>query len=191
MHRLQKGVLAVGALCVLLAASQAGATMLLHMDLGELVQRADRIFRGTVIDVEQSSVTAGGGELPMVVYRLRVEEMLKGEADVAKGDEAYVEIRMVGSIKDEDPQGDLQRFSPFRDVPRLRMGSDYLLLTTPESAIGLSTTVGLGQGAFSVFSLDKIDYAVNQFDNAGLGLDGSGALPYGDLVAAIKGLMGQ
>ncbi len=191
MHRLQRRVLAAGALCVLLAVSQAGATMLLHMDLGELVQRADRIFRGTVIDVEQSSVEAGGSELPMVVYRLRVEEMLKGDADVVKGDEAYVEIRMVGSIKDEDPGDGLQRFSQFRDVPRLRMGSDYLLLTTPASPIGLSTTVGLGQGAFSVFSRDKIDYAVNQFDNLGLGIDGSGAVPYADLVVAIKGLMGQ
>lgn len=190
MQRLQRRVLAAAALCALLAVSQAGATTLLKMDLGELVQRSDRIFRGTVIDVEQSSVTAGGGELPMVVYRLRVEEMLKGEADVVKGDEAYVEIRMAGSIKDETSQGDLQRFSMFRDVPRLTMGSDYLLLTTPESSIGLSTTVGLGQGAFSVFSRDKTDYAVNQFDNAGLGIDG-GAVPYADLVAAIKGLMGQ
>jgi hypothetical protein len=184
-------VLAAGALCVLLAVSQAGATMLLQMDLGELVQRSDRIFRGTVIDVEQSSVAAGGGELPMVVYRLRVEEMLKGEADVVKGDEAYVEIRMVGSIKDERPVNGLQRFSNFRDVPRLTMGSDYLLLTTPPSELGLSTTVGLGQGTFSVVRRDKTDYAVNQYDNLGLGIDGDGAVPYADLVAEIKGLMGR
>jgi hypothetical protein len=191
MQREQRKVLLVAALCALLAVSQAGATMLQHMELGELVQRADRIFRGTVIDVEQSSVEAGGGELPMVLYRLRVEEMVKGEADVVKGDEAFVEIRMVGSLKDQGPQGGLERFDMFRDVPRLTMGSDYLLLTTPTSAIGLSTTVGLGQGAFSVHSVDKTDYAVNQFDNAGLGLDGSGAVPYADLVTQIKGLMGQ
>jgi hypothetical protein len=191
MQRLQRRVLAATALCALLAVSQAGATMLLQMDLGELVQRSDRIFRGTVIDVEQSSVAAGGGELPMVVYRLRVEEMLKGEADVVKGDEAYVEIRMVGSIKDERPVNGLQRFSNFRDVPRLTMGSDYLLLTTPPSELGLSTTVGLGQGTFSVVRRDKTDYAVNQYDNLGLGIDGDGAVPYADLVAEIKGLMGR
>jgi hypothetical protein len=191
MHRLQRRVLAATALCALLAVSQAGATMLLQMDLGELVQRSDRIFRGTVIDVEQSSLAAGGGELPMVVYRLRVEEMLKGEADVVKGDEAYVEIRMVGSIKDERPVNGLQRFSNFRDVPRLTMGSDYLLLTTPPSELGLSTTVGLGQGTFSVVRRDKTDYAVNQYDNLGLGIDGDGAVPYADLVAEIKGLMGR
>lgn len=191
MHRGQRRVLLVAALCALLAVSQAGATLLQHMGLGELVQRADRIFRGTVIEVEQSTVEAGGGDLPMVLYRLRVEEMVKGEADVVKGDEAFVEIRMVGSLKDQRSQNGLERFDMFRDVPRLTMGSDYLLMTTPASAIGLSTTVGLGQGAFTVYTVDKTEYAVNQFDNAGLGLDGSGAVPYEELVAQIKGLTGQ
>jgi hypothetical protein len=98
---------------------------------------------------------------------------------------------MVGSIKDERPVNGLQRFSNFRDVPRLTMGSDYLLLTTPPSELGLSTTVGLGQGTFSVVRRDKTDYAVNQYDNLGLGIDGDGAVPYADLVAEIKGLMGR
>ncbi|MEJ2582157.1 MAG: hypothetical protein P8127_11080 [Acidobacteriota bacterium] len=165
--------------------------MLMHLDLAAMTDRADRIFRGTVVDVEQSSIEAGGGELPMVIYRLKVEDSLKGEADVVKGDEAYVEIHMVGSIKDEALQGDLVHFDMFRDVPRLRMGSDYLLFTTPPSAIGLSTTVGLGQGAFSVYSQDKQDWAVNQFDNAGLGIGGGGAVAYSDLVAEIKARMGE
>jgi len=184
-------ILGVLALCALVPLTQAGATMLMHFDLAALTDRADRIFRGTVIDVEQSSIEAGGGELPMVIYRLRVEESLKGDADVVKGDEAYVEIRMVGSIKDEAQQGDLARFDMFRDVPRLKMGSDYLLFTTQPSAIGLSTTVGLGQGAFAVYSQDKQDWAVNQFDNAGLGVGGEGAVPYSGLVAEIKARMGE
>jgi hypothetical protein len=179
------------ALCALVPLTQAGATMLMHFDLAALTDRADRIFRGTVIDVEQSSIEAGGGELPMVIYRLRVEESLKGDADVVKGDEAYVEIRMVGSIKDDAPQGDLVQFDMFRDVPRLRMGSDYLLFTTLPSEIGLSTTVGLGQGAFAVYSQDKEDWAVNQFDNAGLGVGGGGAVPYAGLVAEIKARIGE
>jgi hypothetical protein len=179
------------ALCTLVPLAQAGATMLMHFDLAALTDRADRIFRGTVIDVEQSSIEAGGGELPMVIYRFKVEDSLKGDADVVKGDEAYIEVRMVGSIKDEAQQGDLVRFNMFRDVPRLRMGSDYLLFTTPPSSIGLSTTVGLGQGAFSVYSQDKQDWAVNQYDNAGLGVGGGGAVPYADLVAAVKARMGE
>ena len=179
------------ALCALVPLTQAGATMLMHFDLAALTDRADRIFRGTVVDVEQSSIEAGGGELPMVIYRLKVEESLKGDADVVKGDEAFVEIRMVGSIKDEVPQDGVVRFDMFRDVPRLTMGSDYLLFTTPASAIGLSTTVGLGQGAFAVYSQDKQDWAVNQFDNDGLGVGSGGAVSYASLVAEIKARMGE
>lgn len=191
MHAKSKLCIAVIAAVMLVTAIPASATTLLQMQLGDLVQRADTIFRGTVVDVEQSSIEVGGGELPMVVYRLRVDELVKGEADVVKGDEAYIEIRMVGSIKDSVAVGDSERFSIFRDVPRLTMGSDYVLFMTPESSVGLSVTVGLGQGAFSVYSQDKIDYAVNQYDNAGLGLGDGGAVPYADLMAAVKGLMGQ
>ena len=179
------------ALCALVPLTQVGATMLMHFDLAALTDRADRIFRGTVVDVEQSSIEAGGGELPMVVYRLKVEESLKGDADVVKGDEAYIEIRMVGSIKDEAPRNGAVRFDMFRDVPRLKMGSDYLLFTTPPSAIGLSTTVGLGQGAFSVYSQDKQDWAVNQFGNDGLGVGSGGGVSYASLVAEIKARMGE
>ena len=184
-------ILGVLALCALVPLTQAGATMLMHFDLAALTDRADRIFRGTVIDVEQSSIEAGGGELPMVIYRLRVEESLKGDADVVKGDEAYVEIHMVGNIKDEAQQGDLVRFDMFRDVPRLIIEQDDAEFTTQPSAIGLSTTVGLGQGAFAVYSQDKQDWAVNQFDNAGLGVGGEGAVPYAGLVAEIKARMGE
>ena len=180
-------LLAVAALVV----SPLAATTLLQMDLGELVDRSDRIFRGTVVDVEQSTITAGGGELPMVVYRLRVEESFKGGADVVKGDEAMIEIRMVGSIKAPEPQGDFVRFDMFRDVPRLSMGSDYLLFTTRPGASGLSTTVGLGQGAFSVFSLAKEDFAVNQFNNGGLGFDQAGPVAYSEIAARILALLGQ
>lgn len=184
-------ILWVLALCALVPLTQAGATMLMQFDLAGLTDRADRIFRGTVVDVEQSSIEAGGGELPMVIYRLKVEESLKGDADVVKGDEAYIEIRMVGSIKADTQSGDIEKFSVFSDVPRLAMGSDYLLFTTQPSAIGLSTTVGLGQGAFSVYAQDKQDWAVNQFDNAGLGVGDGGALVYSDLVVAIRARMGE
>jgi hypothetical protein len=176
---------------VLIAPLQLGATTLLHMDLGDLVQRADRIFRGTVVDVEQGVVAAGGGELPAVTYRLKVEESFKGGADIVKGDAAMIEIRMVGSIKAATASGDLQHFSAFRDVPRLKMGSDYLLFTTPPSAVGLSVTVGLGQGAFTVFSRNREDFAVNEFNNAGLGFDSAGPVAYSEISAKIRALLGQ
>lgn len=176
---------------LLLIAPQLTATTLVHMDLAELVQRADRIFRGTVVDVIPGSIEAGGGELPTTTYVLRIEDHFKGTADQIKGDAQIMEVRMVGSIKTEVAEGGYQHFPAFRDVPRLKMGSDYLLLTTPRSPIGLSTTVGLGQGAFTVFSRDKQDFAVNEFDNLGLGFEGSGPVPYAELVAKILSLLGQ
>lgn len=176
---------------LLILTAQVQATTVLQLDLGELTTRAGNIFRGTVIDVEQGTVQAGGGELPAVTYRFKVEELFKGEASEVKGDQAIIEVRMIGSIKEAAPEGAYVRLNTFRDVPRLKMGSDYLLFTTTESAVGLSVTVGLGQGAFKVFSLDKEDFAVNEFNNMGLGLDASGPVQYSELSAKIRALLGQ
>lgn len=171
---------------------QAQSTVMLQLDLQELTTRADKIFRGTVIGVTEGTLEAGGGELPTVSYRIAVDEMFKGEATEVKGDKAIVEIRMVGSLELDkaDENGNLH-FSPFRDVPRLSVGGNYVLFTTPESAIGLSVTVGLGQGAFSVYADDGEFMAVNEFNNAGLGLNGDGPVEYNKLGAQIRALLGQ
>ena len=180
---------------LLILTAQVHATMMLQMNLEEMTGRADKIFRGTVIGVQQGTIEAGGTELPAVTYRFKVEELLKGEATQVKGDKAVMEIRMIGSLVHSKPDenGNL-KFSPFRDVPRLNEGGDYLLFTTAESAIGLSTTVGFGQGAFKVFPVDGADddyLAVNEFNNAGLGLSGAGPVGYVELSAQIHALLGQ
>lgn len=184
-------VAAIVSLVALTATLPLGATTLLQMDLAELTGRADKIFRGTVVDVEQGSVALGGGDIPVVTYKLRVEEMLKGSPDATKGDASMVEVRMVGSIKPAVVVGTARHLSALYDVPRLKMGRDYLLFTTPPSQAGLSTTVGLGQGAFDVFSRDKEDYAQNQFGNLGLGLGADGPAVYSELAAKINALLGQ
>ena len=194
MNWKKNGYLLVAASALILTA-QVHATMMLHMDLGELTAGADKIFRGTVTDVQQGTIEAGGAELPMVTYKFKVEEIFKGEATQVKGDKAVMEIRMIGSLvhSKADENGNL-KFSPFRDVPRLAEGSDYLLFTTPESSIGLSMTVGLGQGAFKVSPVDGADgeyQVVNEFNNAGLGLNGAGPVGYVELSAQINALLGQ
>ena len=103
-----------------------------------------------------------------------------------------MEITMVGGLKSDARSVDgKQHFSPFRDIPRLQKGGDYLLFASPESAIGLSTTVGLGQGAFKVAPLEGELHAVNEFNNAGLGLNGPGPVRYVDLSARINELLGN
>ena len=179
----------------LILAAQVQATTMLQLNLEEMTVRADKIFRGTVIGVEQGTIEAGGAELPAVTYRFRVDELFKGEATQVKGDAAVMEIRMIGSLVHTKPDenGNL-KFSPFRDVPRLNEGGDYLLFTTAESSIGLSVTVGLGQGAFKVSPVDGADnefQAVNEFNNEGLGLNGAGPVGYAELSTQIHALLGQ
>lgn len=183
------------AAALVLGAAQAGATIMLQMDLGELVTRSDKIFRGTVIEIEQTSITAGGAELPAVKYTLQVNEMLKGVPSRTEDNVSIVEIQMIGKSVHDKPNADGQlKVSIFRDVPKLNKGGEYLLFTTPESAIGLSVTVGLGQGAFKVLPVDGSDTeftAVNEFDNAGLGLASSGPVSYTVLSDEVRSHLGQ
>lgn len=176
----------------LILAAQVNATIMLQLNLEEMTERAGTIFRGTVISVKQGTIEAGGAELPTVTYRFRVEELFKGQATEVKGDKAVMEIRMIGSLKPGQTAVDGKvKFSAFRDVPRLNNGGDYLLFATPASSIGLSTTVGLGQGAFKVAPMDGELRAVNEFNNQGLGLNGAGPVEYVKLSEQIHTLLGQ
>lgn len=187
--KLGRTALATLAILALLSAApslEASMAMVAKMGLGEMTVNAAHIFRGTVIDVEQSSITAGGGELPMVVYTLRVDEAFKG--DFGSGKDAQVmEIRMLGSIKAEPAAGSVQHFSTLPDLPRLQSGHDYVLFTTAPSAAGLSTPVGLGQGAFRVYDDEGQEMAANELDNAGLF---AGPVTYSALAGAIHGELG-
>ena len=175
-------------LALLLAAPSLEAAMVAKMGLPQLAHNAAHIFRATVMDVEQSSVALGGGELPVVVYTLKVDETFKG--DFGSGKDAMVmEVRMLGSIKDQAVTvGDYQRVSALPDMPSLQRGHDYVLFTSAPSAIGLSTTVGLGQGSFRVFSQDHQEMVANELDNAGIF---AGPVTYAALADAIHGAVGN
>lgn len=166
-----------------LALPAADAAIVAKMDLTDLTSNAHQIFRGTVTDVEQTTVTVGGGELPAVVVQMRVADVLKGDP----GDK--VEIKMLGSIKDTPvTAGDAQRVNVLPDLPKLTVGGDYLLFTTEPSSLGLSTTVGLGQGSFRVYLDEQQEVASNELNNAGLF---SGPVTYGALTAAIDAELGN
>ena len=180
----------------LLLASYASGTTLVQMNLADLAGRAEKVFRGTVVSAKPGTVKAGGGDLPIVVYRLRVDEEFKGEFGEEK-EKDLIEIRMVGTLKEIRHAG-LSRFSPWRDVPRLERGQEYVLFTTRPSRVGLSTTVGLGQGAFRILGAGKEEQAVNAFGNLGLSrgmprtaLPSGGAVPYADLARAIRAVLGE
>ena len=179
-------------------ASGARATTLTQMSLRDLARNAGRIFRGTVVAVDTGTVQAGGGALPIVTYRLSVDEAFKGDfTPVKAGGPTVVEIRMVGT-KAARTSGTTRRLPVLWDVPRLVKGQEYVLFTTEPSRIGLSTTVGLGQGAFVLMGGGKEQLAVNAFNNSGLGrglraglLPGGGPVPYGQLAQAIRAVLAE
>lgn len=200
MHRrqLMSGLLIVLALSVLWAPAQAATV--LQLNLEQMVDRAERIFRGTVLDVREGTVQAGGAELPTVTYRVRVDEAFKGTYQEVKGMQ-IAEITMLGKLK-QGQTSTTTRSVPLIDLPRLEVGKDYLLLTTQPSAIGLSTTVGLGQGAFRVTGKPGQELAVNGNQNLGLlkgmggvsgnvvpNQNGSGPVSYTALAALIQDLV--
>jgi hypothetical protein len=176
-----------GLLATLLLAAciiqSAHATAVLQMTLDELTSRADRVFRGSVMSVEPGTTEVGGGTLPTVVYEVLVEEQFKGNYPSADG-KTIVTITMVGSMKQETATNGQRRLSALPELPELNVGEAYVLFTTKPSAVGLSTTVGLGQGAFKIFiSEDGEELAANELDNAGLF---NGPVTYTQLASAIR-----
>lgn len=179
----------------LFACTFANATMVQQMNLGELALNADKIFRGTVTSVENGTVTLGGGELPTVKYVIRVSETFKGDTTSANdkaGD--VVEVMMLGRQKQATSDGDIQHFIPFQP-PAFEQGKEYLLFTTAPSSVGLSMTVGVGQGAFDFVDENNV---MNAAKNAGLfrdmdstGMPQRGPIPFAVLAERIRSLIGN
>jgi hypothetical protein len=170
----------------------AEASNVVHMTLRDLVARGDRIVRGTVLAADEGTVAAGGGNLPIVNYRIRVDEALKGS--VASGD--VIEVSLLAPSK-QISAGPDRRASLLRELPRFAVGRDYLFVLTRPSRIGLSTTVGLGQGLFELRGRPGQEQAVNEANNLGLfsGMSGGPATPgpvnYASLAKQIRALVGR
>lgn len=164
------------------------AASVLQMNLGSLCERSDKIFRGRVIDSETGTIEAGGAELSVVAYTIAVTEGFKGDF----GPKGVVTVRFLASKAALVPySGDVHRMASFAGLPALSVGQEYLLFTTQPSAIGLSTTVGLGHGCFQVSSVNKEDFVVNEFDNLGIfegvsGMPASGPVTYDAMADAIE-----
>ena len=173
--------------------SQLIATTVLEMNLAALTEGADMIFRGTVLDVSETSVQAGGGTIKAIKYTIVVDEAFKGEFPLVK-EQKIAEIKMVGSLKQYH-----KGVRPIPGFPLLKIGSDYLLMVAPAGPVGLTSTMGLGQGAFSIIHdpNTKEEMALNDFNNASLfkGMAGlpqePGAVTYTVLVEAINTELSQ
>jgi hypothetical protein len=153
-----------------IVAVPAGAAMILKMNLAQLTDRADAIFRGEVLSAEPGKISIGGGTLPTVTYRLRVDETFKGKFEPKENSAPEVEITMLGTFKAAVHSGNQERLtSALPEIPKLRVGESYVLFTTAPSASGLRSPVGLGQGSFRIYAgPNKTELAVNELNNLGL-----------------------
>lgn len=181
----------------------AGAGMVLKMNLSQLTDRADAIFRGQVLSAEPGKISIGGGTLPTITYRLRVDEAFKGKFDAKENAAPEVEITMLGTPKAAVRSGSQTHLtSSLPEIPKLRVGEDYVLFTTAPGKSGLRSPVGLGQGSFRIYpGPNKIELAVNELNNLGLfdggasvqrAADGSqGPVTYTRLAVAILAELGK
>lgn len=175
---------------VALAASTANATSALQMNLAQMINSSDKVFVGTVIDVTESTVQGGGGDLPAITYRFQVSDTFKGDFEEIKGVK-YTEVTMLGRIKFIK-----ERKHPIEDFPLLYEGEEYLLIVAPVGPIGLTTTMGLGQGSFTLAGSADSKVALNGARNVGLfsgmnvGFPDGVAISYSDLAALIRDIVG-
>lgn len=164
MHEFRYSLRAFMALALFLfGIASVSSANVQHLTLKELVARADRIVRGTVIDQDDTMVTAGGGSLPATLYRITVAEALKGA--VKAGD--TIEVRLLARPK-VAAASQFRRGTLLQDLPEFETGREYLFILTRPSAVGLSTTVGLRQGLFELRGRSNEALAVNGANNLGL-----------------------
>jgi hypothetical protein len=151
----------------------ASAAMIMKMNLAQLTDRADTIFRGEVLSVEPGKISIGGGTLPTVTYRLRVDEAFKGQFEAKENVSPEVEITMLGTFKADahsnQSGGHTRLTSSLPELPKLQVGQSYVLFTTAPGKSGLRSPVGLGQGSFRIYAgANKTEFAVNELNNIGL-----------------------
>lgn len=178
-----------GLACSVAFLAPANATSVLQMNLNQMTAGADTIVRGEVIEARQTSVEAGGGNLPAMYFKVRVSEALKGQVQTVK-DAQVVEFKMLGKLKDYNANKAI-----YDGFPALRQGQEYLLFIGASSSVGLTTTMGLGQGCFHVVASSSGDMATNAFENAGLfkGMDvdpADGPVSYDTLRSLIQAKLG-
>lgn len=174
----------------MLSAGALHAATAVQMNLEQMVTNSERVFVGTVLDVTESRKQVGGGEVPAITYLIKVSDSFKGEFQELKG-ERFTEVTMIGSLKHYQ-----DGHHPIADFPMLQVGSEYLLMVAPAGPIGLTATMGLGQGCFSITGDDTDKVALNGANNVGLfagmqvGFADGEAVSYGALSTMINDIVG-
>lgn len=131
----------------------AEASQIRSLNLQQMSLKADRVFAGRCLDVRVDE-DPGLGQ-PVTTVTLAVTRSVKG------GARGQVSIRMLGRQDGRDPEG-----GEIGGLPRFAPGEEVVLFLYGDSARGLTSPVGFGQGKFAIHT-DKQGkrLAVNAFAN--------------------------
>ncbi len=160
------GISMVPLLAVLTCAA-GWATSVRLVNLAEMTEAADRVFRGRCVSVKKLADPAGG--FPAVEFRFEVLEAVKG---TEKGQ--TVVFRQVQTAR--------RGAGGIPGIPEYRKGEDLLIFLAGDSRIGLTSPIGLGQGAFRLREGGDGDLeALNEIENRNLtvGLESAKAASMG------------
>lgn len=147
---------------------------LLPLDLPELTGQAERIFVGRVETVASGRDQSG---LPAVWTTFAVEQPLKGWPGAAAPH--HVTLKQLGT----GFGGADAAVVPHSALPRYRAGESVVLFVHPDSALGFTSPVGLGQGCFRIGEHDGVRTVENDVGNRNLSSTATAAQARGNAAA--------
>lgn len=183
----RRAILAAVVAATLVALARAGSAMtVLPIDLPALAGQAERIFVGRVERVTTGRDAHG---LPATWTTFHVAERLKGPAG------ASVTVKQLGATVGAGGA----RVLPHPSLPRYEVGESVVLFVHPESALGFTSPVGLGQGCFHVRGTPDAPVVENEVGNRNLAPSGAPharvtapaitPVPLDDFLARVRGLV--
>ena len=155
-------LLAAGIAALVAWVGPAQAMTILPLDLPAMTGQAARIFVGRV---ERIAAGRDAGGLPATWTTFTIIEPVKGTV----GD--TLTVKQLGTSL-AGPDGQVL---PHPAVPHYRVGESVVLFLQPESALGFTSPVGLGQGCFRVRTEHGTSVAENDVGNRNLGAPSTGA----------------
>lgn len=129
---------------LLVLADTGHATKLLHRNLKGLVTFSKRIFMGTCVSIREGALEQKNGKLYYTEYTFEVSERFKG--DVAE----TITFRQFGMITPKPIDETTAVFQRVSAMPIYRQDQEYMLFLIGDSRLGLTSPVGLHQGAFLI-----------------------------------------
>jgi hypothetical protein len=174
MSRIAYLLIFAGVALFIVNRSTMGHHMVVRCNLEEMTQRADRIFLGECMAVNETHREIAQGNMAVTDYTFKVESVIKGSLPSVF---TFTQLGHPGHLVKAKP-GDITMHGQvvtaetlMHGAPSYNVGDRLLLFLVPPHLDGtISSTVGLYQGAFFRTTMPSSGQEVvrNQINNTGL-----------------------